>query len=574
MMLPSGERLIVEEHPAHLPERARRLASLSELEPGTYVDTVVRVTLIRSREKADELGQRPYIFGIAEDSTSRVPFICYKPYQMFFKNSVFMFENAYVRELNDHSLILILTEHSRIRYIPEEPAEKYFWQPKIGSIRRPLGFCRVTLEGTVSKIHCGSGLVKRCDECGRIIHYGNSCGNCGGSWHWTVRVSCRLSDETGGIDAIFPQYLACRMLDRPISEILYAANKPENAGCEYPNTIVCRVKPPDKLEIVEATTIDTAIFRQSRKLIVVDSKHPKIYYIEGAQPASKYILDFKERFLNYSNEADREILARILEKALDLEIRRHTGLPKIHGIYLTEEPLKLRWTEAAKLYLGFELYVSTLSDHIQVEFYPNSLVRESVLEYIRWRRERGASAETIKKAIIRRGRSVILAPNGTLGTIKRIIFEDAGSFKIPTLNVSLPDFWRDTYDINVDKNEKPLLVVQPYNLDIELTYPPSCVYFDEHVLSVGMPTISFLRYKRLELTRSVFKLASSVIRNLRIGSWRIEETGPAGMLADVKRAILHDIRNKLLGKTIKATGSVVQANGRLYFIAKSIEGVN
>jgi len=183
--------------------------SLSELEPGTYVDTIARVTLIKSREKTDELGQRPYIFGIAEDSTFKVPFVCYKPYQMFFKNGVFMFENAYVRELNDHCLIMTLTEHSRIHYMLEELAEEYFWQPKIDNIRRPLGFRKVTLEDIVSKINGGSGLVKRCDECGRIIYLViySSCRNCSGSWHWTVRVNCRLSDETGSIDAIFPAVL-------------------------------------------------------------------------------------------------------------------------------------------------------------------------------------------------------------------------------------------------------------------------------------------------------------------------------------------------------------------------------
>ncbi|MEM2314761.1 MAG: hypothetical protein QXN40_08395 [Candidatus Bathyarchaeia archaeon] len=42
-----------------------------------------------------------------------------------------------------------------------------------------------------------------------------------------------------------------------------------------------------------------------------------------------------------------------------------------------------------QLYLGFELYVSALPNNIRVEFYPNNLVRESVLEYIRWRRDAG-----------------------------------------------------------------------------------------------------------------------------------------------------------------------------------------
>jgi len=564
---------LIQKRPEAPIEHVKPLVKLSELKPGSYVSTVVRVTFIKSKEGEDDLGRRPYIFGVAEDSTFRAPFICYKPYQMFFKDGVFRFEGAYVHELGDRSLLIILSEYSRIHYIPEEPAEEYVWQPKIGGIHRPLGFCRVTLEGVVSKIYGGSGLVRRCDGCGRVIH-GDFCEYCGRrGWHWGVRISCRLSDETGSIDAVFPQYLTCRILERPISEILYMASLPDKAECEDFETVAFRVKPPDKMVVMEATVIDTSFYRQCGKLIAPDNKYPRIYYPKNVKPTLKHILDAGERTLDYSNEEDREILARILEKALDLEIRKRTGLPKVHGIYLVEEPTALYWTERAKLYLGFELNVSLLPEHIQVEFYPSSLIRESVLDYVKWRRERGASAESIKRALLKR-RNVILAPNGTLGAIEKVLFKEAGSFQVPGFNISLPESWRTIYDIHVDQGEKPLLVVKPYNLDMELTYPPSCVYFDEQNLYLNGSVMNFLRNKRLKLRSKVFHLASKIVSNLKIGGWKAERVGSAGLQADVKRMILSDIKRKLLGRTVRSTGSVIQVNGRLYFIPKTLEGIH
>jgi hypothetical protein len=572
MAVDNAKLLLTQKRPEPPLEHVKPLVKLSELKPGAYVSTIVRVAFIKSKEGEDELGRRPYIFGVAEDSTFRAPFICYKPYQMFFRNSVFKFEDAYIHELGDRSLLIILSEYSGIHYLPEEPAEEYVWQPKIGGIHRPLGFCRVTLEGVVSKIYGSSGLVRRCDGCGRVIH-GDLCEFCGESrWHYGVRISCRLSDETGSIDAVFPQYLTCKILERPISEILYMANLPDKAEYEDFKTVTFRVKPPEKMVVMEATVIDTSFYRQCGKLVVPDNECPRIYYPKNVKPTSKHILDAGERLLNYSNEEDREILARILEKALDLEIRRRTGLPKIHGIYLVEEPAALYWTERAKLYLGFELYVSLFPEHIQLEFCPSSLIRESVLDYVKWRRERGASAESIKRALLKR-RNVILAPNGTLGVIEKVIFREAGSFKVPAFNASLPEFWRTVYDIHVDQDEKPLLVVKPYNLDMELTYPPSCVYFDEQNLHLNGSVVSFLRNKRLKLRSKVLQLASSIIGNLKIGGWKAERIGSAGLQANVKRLILNDIRERFLGRTVKSTGSVIQVNGRLYFIPKTLEGV-
>jgi len=549
------------------------LTNLSDLAPGSYVKTVVIVTSIKSREREDELGKRPYIFGIAEDSTFRVPFVCYKPYQMFFKDSVFKFENAYVHEFEDHNILLVLTEYSKIEYLPEESPGDYLWQPKIGSIRRPLGYCRVSLEGVISKVYNSSGLVKRCDKCGRVI-YDDSCKSCNESkWHWSVRISSKLSDETGSINTIFSQYLTCRLLERPISEVLCMANVPDKIEHQESRIVIFKVKPFDSLDIRESTVIDPAFFRQCKELIVPDNKYSKIYSPKNVSVVSKQILDVRERILKYSDENDRMIYAKILEKALDLEIRKRTNLAKIHGIYLVEEPIPLYWTESARLYLGFDLYVSAMADFIQVEFYPNGLIRESVLDYVKWRRERGASAKSIGNALLGWKKNVILAPNGTIGATSKVLFEDAGNFQIPTLNVSLPQFWEIAYGIHVGPEERPLLVVKPYNLDVELTYPPSCVFFDEQSLYLKGSVLRFVEYRKSNLKDNIFRLSRDIMENLRIDGRNTETLGDADSRIDANRLIFNDIKEKLFGKRVKATGSIVQANNRLYFFPKTITGV-
>ena len=57
--------------------------------PRTYSTVKARVVIIKCKQKEDELGKRNYIFGICEDATFRLPFICYKPYSLFFHDPVF-----------------------------------------------------------------------------------------------------------------------------------------------------------------------------------------------------------------------------------------------------------------------------------------------------------------------------------------------------------------------------------------------------------------------------------------------------------------------------------------------------
>jgi hypothetical protein len=546
---------------------------LLETAPQTYVDTTVRVVMYRAREKEDELGSRPYIFGIAEDATFKAPFICYKPYP-FFQDSVFKFHNAYIHLLNDNSILLILTEHSKIEYLTEEDPRDYVWQPKIGRISRPLGSCQVTLQGIVSSVYQSSGLVKRCEECNRVI-FNEACpsGHEKG-WRWGIRISGRMSDETGSINTFFSQYLTCKLLGRPISEALYMANVPEGANSRDFNVESFQVGVPKELPINEAVVVEPDLFRQCKHVIVPDHKLSRIYCPKNVKVVSNQILEVKDRVLKWSNEGDRDLLKRIFEKALDFQVRKRTGLPKLHGIYLTEEPMPLYWAERAKLFLGFETNVSVNPNFLNVDVYPNALVRESVLDYIQWRRDRGASVKGIEKTLTKWRQNVILAPNGTIGRLCRFIYQDAGDFLVPGFNASLPEFWENVYDVKVKPGERPLLVVKPYSLDVELTYPPSCVFMDEQTIFLRSSVLGFIDYKKSTLRRTAPAIVLNALKDLKIGEYRVEVDGETKTRLDAQRLILHDIKEKLLGRMVKATGSVIQANNSLYFLPKTVSGVS
>jgi hypothetical protein len=83
---------------------------------------------------------------------------------------------------------------------------------------------------------------------------------------------------------------------------------------------------------------------------------------------------------------DKKIIRRLIEKALDIGIRKATGLRKMQGIYLLEEPVSLYRCEQARLYLGFSIKViikeqvkESNNDNVTIaaiEATPQSYVRE------------------------------------------------------------------------------------------------------------------------------------------------------------------------------------------------------
>ena len=548
-----------------------KASSLSELIPKTYSTVRARVVIVKTKEKQDELGKRSYIFGICEDQSFRSPFICYRPYPYFFRDGVFDFKDCYIHEFDDKSLLLIATERSSIDYLVNEDPAKYVWNPQIGDIRRPMGTCRVTLQGVLSQISSSSGLVQRCEVCGRVTFEGKCPNGHNGKLFWAVRVAGRLSDRTGSISVVFSQFHACRMLGHTVGEILQLAEGPANYPSDsVPESFVLSL--PNQIEIGQAYAESPDEFRSATSPVVVDLNDSRIIYPNNLKPSESFGHENKK--LEFSRPDDRRDLLRIIEKLLQIKIRGITGLPKVNGVFLLETPIELYGAERAKLYVGFRLRLDLCENgNLTVHALPNAEAYESILDYVGWRRQRGASANATKRTVLNYRKNVVFAPNGEFACIINILFKKSKDFTVPVYELTLPEFWRKIHDIEVEPEETPLVIAKSYRFDLELTFPPSCVFFDKQSLRLRYGTQSFIDRKRRQARSRTREILSQALTEFSVGDFKLSFIGQAQSAPNATRLLLQDIRDKLLGKTVKAIGSVIQANQNLYFIPQSVEGV-
>jgi hypothetical protein len=544
---------------------------LSQLIPETYTTLRARVLIVKSKEKSDELGKRSYIFGIMEDQRSRTPFICYKPYSNFFRDGVFEFKDVYVHKFEDNSVLLVVTERSSINYLINEDPKKYVWNQRIGDIKRPMGSCRVTLQGVLSRIASSSGLVQRCETCGRVAYEGKCPNGHEGKLFWAVRISGKLSDLTGSINVVFPQQLACKLVGRTIGEVLQltegqALYQPEFATESY------TLNTSSPIEIYEAYADAPDDYRSAHSPVLVDLNDSRIIYPNDLQPRETF--GNERRTLDLSKAEDRRDLSRLAERLLEIKLRKLTQLPKVNDILLTDQPVNLYNTENAKLYTGFRTKINvTGSNELIVQVQPSSEVYESLLDYVRFRRQRGASSTAIRNLILNYRRNVIFAPGGELATIINLKFMKAGEFKVPLCDLTLPEFWKKIHDVNVDPNETPLAVTKSYRLDLELTFPPSCIFFDKQSLRITYGARNFVDKKRREAVIQAKRLMTEALRDFAIGTFKLTQAADPVKGMDAREVLLADIRERLLGRSVKASGSVIEAGKELYFIPRTVEHV-
>jgi hypothetical protein len=150
-------------------QQPRPQVTLSELIPGNYVSTTARVVYLKTIQRQDALGIKMLFSGMLEDSTFKVPFISHRISYPLIRNSVYKFYSAYVHEFSssDKSLLLVVTEHTKIDSKNIEDYREFIWNPKIESIKRPVR--NLTLQGVITTVHSNSGLVKRCNKCKSLL---------------------------------------------------------------------------------------------------------------------------------------------------------------------------------------------------------------------------------------------------------------------------------------------------------------------------------------------------------------------------------------------------------------------
>jgi hypothetical protein len=124
--------------PSPSSQQPNPLVTLSELIPGKYVSTTARIVYLKTIQKQDALGTKMIFSGIIEDSTFKVPFVSHKIQYPLIRNSIYKFNSAYVHEFPlDKSVILVITEHTKIDAKNVEDYRDFIWNPTIESIKRP-----------------------------------------------------------------------------------------------------------------------------------------------------------------------------------------------------------------------------------------------------------------------------------------------------------------------------------------------------------------------------------------------------------------------------------------------------
>ena len=216
-----------------------QLLILSELTPGQYISATARVAYVRTSERTDALGTKVVFTGIMEDATSKIPFVSHRVTYPLIRNSVYRFNSAYVHEFEDKSLLLVITEHTKIEPKNIEDYREFVWTPTIESIKRPIH--HIALHGVITTVHNNSGLIKRCNKCKSIIH--DSCpNNCNNGWGWDLRISCRLYDGSGSMKMVLTKYIASKVLQKNLSELILLSNQPVSSNSNQLQTSVCTIQ--------------------------------------------------------------------------------------------------------------------------------------------------------------------------------------------------------------------------------------------------------------------------------------------------------------------------------------------
>lgn len=554
--------------------------ALADLTAKSYVKTVGRVVYLKTTERQDELGSKVIFSGILEDATFKLPFVSHKINVPWQRDTVYKFDNAYVHEFPDRSLLLVITEFTdwQLKIVDGYlEYQQYGWKPKIATIKRPVQ--NVSLTGTITTVHNNSGLVKRCNNCKSLLYYDACPNKCDNGWGWDLRVSSRLYDGSGSIKMVLTKDVASRILQRNLSELILLATQTKltsnnnNSGDRFLTSSNYQIKLPETVDVIEAVIESPSSYRKSDKLIESDGRN----LVFVAPNEQHYFVEFTNRTLNSVEIEDKKIIRRLIEKAVDINIRKQTGKGKLQGIYLLEEPLKLYRCEKASLYLGFSLNVHIKQKQeresliANVEATPQAYVRESVLDYIKMRRENGASANSLIRHLVNSRNKVIVAPSGNYGSIVDVITRKASNQSISdTDSRNLVQFWKEVYDIDISGDEMPLLKVKMMNSEQSFTYPPSMVFYGNESLVISAGLQKFIEDKRSTLKYKMDGVIKEALKDLKIGESRIEFEGDSIESNNIQ-SVLQEIKEKLYGKEVKARGSIMFVHDELWFFPNQLQ---
>lgn len=344
---------------------------------------------------------------------------------------------------------------------------------------------------------------------------------------------------------------------------------------------------PSTFDITEAVlpeNVSASLYTRSDKLIVSDGRNLVYFPVNDDDLKTKFA-ELNIRRLNADRPEsieDIKIISRLVERAISMNIQNTTEKRMKHGIYLLEDPISLYRCERAKLYLGFAINIRVDSQQqyryklrLTIELSPHAYVRESVLDYIKMRREAGATANAVIRMLLNYRNKVIVAPTGHFGSIVEVVSKKASSQLVSERdNRNLVEFWKQVYDIDISPDEIPLLKIKMLNSENIFTYPASMCYLGQESLYIPASVQKFIEYKRSRLIPRIYEVIKRSIKDLKIGDdiqiQRISDIYRANDRENMQRQILDDARQKLYGRNVYARGSIMYVHDELWFFPNQI----
>lgn len=188
------------------------------------------------------------------------------------------------------------------------------------------------------------------------------------------------------------------------------------------------------------------------------------------------------------------------------------------------------------------------------------------------RRENGATANGLIRHLVNSRNKVIVAPSGNYGSIIDVITRKPSNQTISeTDSRNLVQFWHDVYDIDISPDEMPLLKIKIMNSEQSFTYPPSMVFFGNESLLISAGLQKYIDDKKSTLKFKMDKVVKDALNDLRIGETKLEFVGDRLQSNNIQNVLLQEIKEKLYGKEVKATGSIMLVHEEPWFFPNNLQ---
>jgi hypothetical protein len=134
---------------------------------------------------------------------------------------------------------------------------------------------------------------------------------------------CGLMGGSESIKMILTKDIASKVLQKNLSELILLANQSirSDATNQF-RTSICSIKIVETIEVIEAVSEYVSSYRKSGKLIVTDGRNLAYFPI---------ISQLNIRQLRATEDEDMKIIRRLMEKALELSIKKVAAQRKMHG---------------------------------------------------------------------------------------------------------------------------------------------------------------------------------------------------------------------------------------------------